>query len=161
VIVWRTGTARLLPRLLKGRRSGPVFLTDRRARVQLPPSDLDPDGGQARLSYRRAAELFEQATRPLANPGIIDPAQLERRGGWSLHQLRHSALTHAAEDGANTATLLSYSGHTAVASLARYAPSPRRLWPAGNSNAIQPVAASNAIVATTQLSMHRVPGECW
>jgi integrase/recombinase XerC/integrase/recombinase XerD len=30
-------------------------------------------------------------------------------------------LTHAAEDGANTATLLAYSGHTTVASLARYA----------------------------------------
>jgi integrase len=56
------------------------------------------------LSYRRAAELFEQAT-----------------GGWTLHQLRHSALTHAAEAGANTATLLAYSGHTSVASLARYA----------------------------------------
>jgi integrase/recombinase XerC/integrase/recombinase XerD len=37
------------------------------------------------------------------------------------HQLRHSALTHAAEDGANTSTLLSYSGHTSIASLARYA----------------------------------------
>ncbi len=30
-IVWQTGTARLLPRLLKGRKSGPVFLTERRA----------------------------------------------------------------------------------------------------------------------------------
>jgi integrase len=121
VIVWRTGTARLLARLQKGRRTGPVFLTDRRARVQLPPRDLDPEGGRARLSYRRAAEVFEQATRPLANPGTTDPAELAWRGGWSLHQLRHSALTHAAEDGANTSTLLSYSGHTSVASLARYA----------------------------------------
>lgn len=41
-------------------------------------------------------------------------------GPWTLHQLRHSALTHAAEDGANTATLLAYSGHTSVTSLARY-----------------------------------------
>jgi integrase len=60
--------------------------------------------GQARLSYRRAAELFTEAT-----------------DGATLHQLRHSALTHAAEDGANTSTLLAYSGHTSVASLARYA----------------------------------------
>jgi integrase len=104
VIVWQTATARLLPRLLRGRTSGPVFVTDRRARVELPPSDLDPATGRARLSYRRAAELFGQAT-----------------GGATLHQLRHSALTHAAEDGANTATLLAYSGHTSVASLARYA----------------------------------------
>jgi integrase/recombinase XerC/integrase/recombinase XerD len=104
IIVWQTATARLLPRLLRGRTSGPVFVTDRRARVELPPSDLDPATGRARLSYRRAAELFGRAT-----------------GGATLHQLRHSALTHAAEDGANTATLLAYSGHTSVASLARYA----------------------------------------
>jgi integrase len=103
-VVWQTATARLLPRLLRGRTSGPVFVTDRRARVQLPPSDLDLATGRARLSYRRAAELFGRAT-----------------GGATLHQLRHSALTHAAEDGANTATLLAYSGHTSVASLARYA----------------------------------------
>jgi hypothetical protein len=62
IIVWQTGTARLLPRLLKGRTSGPLFLTDRKARVQLPPGDLDPANGKARLSYRRAAEIFEQAT---------------------------------------------------------------------------------------------------
>jgi integrase/recombinase XerC/integrase/recombinase XerD len=104
VIVWQTGTARLLPRLLEGRRGGPVFLTERRARLPLPAADLDPATGEGRLSYRRAAELFERYT-----------------GGWTLHQLRHSALTHAAEAGANTSTLLAYSGHTSVASLARYA----------------------------------------
>jgi integrase len=104
IIVWQTGTARLLPRLLNGRRAGPVFLTERRARLPLAAADLDPTSGQARLSYRRAAELFEAYT-----------------GGWTLHQLRHSALTHAAEAGANTSTLLAYSGHTSVSSLARYA----------------------------------------
>ena len=45
VIVWQTGTARLLPRLLKGRTAGPVFVTARRARVQLPAVDLDPPAG--------------------------------------------------------------------------------------------------------------------
>jgi integrase len=108
VIVWRTGAARLLPRLLEGRWAGPVFLTERRARVSLPPADLDLASGRARLSYRRAAECFDTATENL--PG----------GPWTLHQLRHSALTHAAEDGANTSTLLTYSGHTSIASLARY-----------------------------------------
>jgi integrase/recombinase XerC/integrase/recombinase XerD len=114
VIVWQTGTARLLPRLLKGRPTGPVFLTDRRARVVLAPGDVYEPTGQARLSYRRAAELFTEAT-----------------GGATLHQLRHSALTHAAEDGANTSTLLSFSGHTSVASLARYSrvsPEALRRW---------------------------------
>jgi integrase len=108
VIIWRTTTARLLPRLLERRRAGPVFLTDRAARLPLPPADLDLATGRARLSYRRAAECFQTATKNL--PG----------GHWTLHQLRHSALTHAAEDGANTSTLLAYSGHTSIASLARY-----------------------------------------
>jgi integrase len=121
VIVWQTGTARLLPRLLNGRTRGPVFLTDRKARVTLAAADLDPVSGKARLSYRRAEEIFTRHARPLANPAITDPAELAAVGAWTLHQLRHSALTHAAEAGANTSTLLSYSGHTSVASLARYA----------------------------------------
>ena len=36
VVVWQTGTHRLLPRLLKGRTRGPVFVIERRARVPLP-----------------------------------------------------------------------------------------------------------------------------
>ena len=102
MIVWQTGTARLLPRLLEGRTTGPLFLTERRARLALPSAD--PGSGRARLSYRRAAQVFEEAS-----------------GGGTLHQLRHSALTHAAEAGANTSTLLAFSRHTSVASLARYA----------------------------------------
>src|SRR6266699_1884627 len=56
VIVWQTGTARLLPRLIRGRKAGPLFLTDRRARGELPPGDIDPASGRARLSYRQAAQ---------------------------------------------------------------------------------------------------------
>jgi hypothetical protein len=41
IIVWQTGTARLLPRLLKDRKTGPVFLTDLLARVEPPPCDID------------------------------------------------------------------------------------------------------------------------
>ena len=88
VIIWQTGTARLLPRLLKGRRSGPVFVTERKARVQLPAADLDPYG-RARLSYQQAAALFSEAS-----------------GGATLHQLRHSALTHDAEKGTGTPMLI-------------------------------------------------------
>jgi integrase/recombinase XerD len=65
--------------------------------------DLDPVSGRARLSYRRAAELFRVGT------------------GWTLHQLRHSALTHAAEDGTNLPLLLARSRHASVRSLERYA----------------------------------------
>ena len=86
-----------------------MFLTDRRSRVELPPGDVDPASGKARLSYRRAAEIFEEATTS------------EQDGPWTLHQLRHSALTHDAENGASTPMLMAKSGHTSVASLARYA----------------------------------------
>jgi integrase/recombinase XerC/integrase/recombinase XerD len=102
-IVWQTGTARLLPRLLKGRTTGPVFVTERKARVQLPAADLDPLG-RARLSYQQAVALFTKAS-----------------GGATLHQLRHSALTHDAENGTGTPMLMKRSGHTSVRSLAKYA----------------------------------------
>ena len=104
IITWCTRTARLLPRLLAGRASGPVFTTDRRARVELLPGDIEAGSGRAWLSYRGAAELFSQ-----------------HADGATLHRLRHSALTGAAEDGANTATLLASSGHISVTSLACYA----------------------------------------
>jgi hypothetical protein len=42
----------------------------------------------------------QQATRMLANPGVTDPDELKAKRGRTL--LRHSAFTHAAEDGANT-----------------------------------------------------------
>ena len=104
---WQTPTARLLARLVAGRTSGPVFLSDRAPTRPVPAGDLDPASGHARLSYRRAAHLFHQTT------------------GWTLHQLRHSALTHEAEDGTNTPMLLARSRHASVRSLERYArPSP-------------------------------------
>jgi integrase/recombinase XerD len=103
-VFWQTGAALLLPRLLAGRTIGPVFLTDRQPTRAVPSIDLCPVTGRARLSYRRAAELFAEITN-----------------GWTLHQLRHSALTHAAEDGTNTPILLARSRHASVRSLERYA----------------------------------------
>jgi integrase/recombinase XerD len=76
---------------------------DRRPTGAVAGLDLDPASGRARLSYRRAAELFRVRT------------------GWTLHQLRHSALTHAAEDGTNLPLLLARSRHASVRSLERYA----------------------------------------
>jgi integrase len=109
VIAWQTGTARLLPRMLAGRKSGPLFLTDRRARPSVARNDVDLATGGARLSYRRAAELFEDHTTAFEG------------GPYTLHQLRHSRLTHAAEEGASTPVLMKLSGHTSVRSLAKYA----------------------------------------
>jgi hypothetical protein len=42
----------------------------------------------------------------------------EASGGATLHQLRHSALTHDAEQGTGTPMLMARSGHTSVRSLA-------------------------------------------
>ena len=46
---------------------------------------------------------------------------LAASGGATLHQLRHSTLTHDAEDGTGTPMLMARSGHTSVRSLAKYA----------------------------------------
>lgn len=110
-IHWQSGAAQLLPRLLRGRQAGPVFQTDRRAPARTPALDICPVTGRARLSYRRAAELFTAATSALDPTGA----------GWTLHQLRHSDLTHEAEDGASTPLLLARSRHASVRSLERYA----------------------------------------
>ncbi|MEV0044852.1 tyrosine-type recombinase/integrase [Nocardia rhamnosiphila] len=66
-------------------------------------------GRRARLSYRRAATLLEEHTAGM------------RRGPFTLHQLRRSRLTHAAEKGASTPMLMALSGHTSVRSLVKYA----------------------------------------
>jgi len=39
----------------------------------------------------------------------------------TLHQLRHSALTHDSEDGASAPMLMTKSGHTSIRSLGKYA----------------------------------------
>ena len=118
---WQTGTAMLLPRLLAGRREGPVFLTSRKPARAVASGDLCPVTSRARLSYRRAAESFELATRPLANPGRHRRRSSSELHGWTLHQLRHSLLTHEAEDGTSTPMLLARSRHASVRSLERYA----------------------------------------
>jgi len=79
-IHWHEGTSRLLGWLLAGRTCGPVFLTGRRAPADAAPADVCPVTGRARMSYRRAAEIFTVTTRPL------DPAGR----GWTLGQLRQA-----------------------------------------------------------------------
>lgn len=56
------------------------------------------------LSYRRAEALFCEAS-----------------GGWTLHQLRHSALIHLAEQNVSLPLLMAKSRHTSLRSLQRYA----------------------------------------
>ncbi|MEU4330049.1 tyrosine-type recombinase/integrase [Nonomuraea dietziae] len=111
---WATATARLLPRLLKGRQTGPVFLTDRRApasgRRAPAAADICPITGRGRLSYPRAEHLFKTAS-----------AELDPHGdGWTLHQLRHSALTHLAAAGRTAPELQAKSRHQHLSSLGHY-----------------------------------------
>jgi integrase len=103
---FQTGSARLLPRLIAGRSRGPLFLTDRAPVPARAPAAFDrcPDSGRARLSYRRAETLFRETS-----------------GGWTLHQLRHSALTHLAEQNVSLPLLMAKSRHTSLRSLQRYA----------------------------------------
>ncbi|MEQ4723706.1 site-specific integrase [Nonomuraea sp. B19D2] len=111
---WATATARLLPRLLNGRTAGPVFLADRRAPASGPrapaAADICPTTGRGRLSYPRAEYLFKSASAEL------DP----HRQGWTLHQLRHSALTHLAAAGRTAPELQAKSRHQHLSSLGRY-----------------------------------------
>jgi integrase len=81
-ISWRANTGELLRLLLAGRRDGPVFLTDRKAPARATQADVCPFTGRARMSYRRAAEIFGAATRKLDPDGR----------GWTLGQLRQAGL---------------------------------------------------------------------
>lgn len=106
VLHYATGTARLLPKVIDGRRRGPLFLAERVATPGRVPAltDVDPSTGRSRLSYRRAAEIFTTAS-----------------GGATLHHLRHAALTHLAEDGVPTVLLMAKSRHASLRTLQRYA----------------------------------------
>ena len=117
---WQTGTALLLPRLLAGRREGPVFLTSHKPGHTVASGDLCPVTRRARLSYRRAAESFERATRPLANPGARHE-ELEEVHGWTLHQLRHSLRTHEEMSGVAAAASFGGSGERALPAVQRAA----------------------------------------
>jgi integrase len=66
--------------------------------------DRDPTTGRARLSYRRAAEIFSTAAP-----------------GRTLHQLRHSAITHLAEAGVPLPLLMAKSRHASLRTVQRYA----------------------------------------
>lgn len=106
-IAWGTDTARLLGRLVSGRTSGPLFLSDLRPGpqrlAQTAAGDIDEETGKIRLGYDRARTLFDKYS-----------------GGRHLHQLRHSSLTHLAEAGVPSTVLMAKSGHKSLHSLQRY-----------------------------------------
>ncbi len=101
-----SGTARLLTKVIDARSRGPLFSAGRTPSPSRAAAltDTDPSTGRSRLSYRRAAEIFTDAS-----------------GGATLHHLRHAALTHLAEDGVPTVLLMAKSRHASLRTLQRYA----------------------------------------
>lgn len=104
---WGTDSAHLLPRLIGGRTSGPLFLSSRRPgphrSATTDPRDIDAATGLVRLGYDRARILAGE------------------HAGLRLHQLRHSAATHLAEAGAGTTIIMAKTGHKSLRSVQRYA----------------------------------------
>ncbi len=105
---WSSLTARRLPSVIAKRTKGPLFIANRRPVRAPADDDLCPTTSRARLSYRRAAELFKNAT---AQPD---------GSHHTLHQLRHSRLTHLAAEGESAPMLKAKSRHTSLRSLEPY-----------------------------------------
>jgi Phage integrase family len=103
-ICWGSGTAHLLPRLIRGRHAGPVFLSERRPGPARRPvaKDMCPATGRARLGYDRARVLVTWYT------------------GWELHQLRHSAATHLGEQGIPLQLIMAKTRHRNPRTAMRY-----------------------------------------
>jgi integrase len=108
-IYWGTGTAHLLPRLLRlpdgtSRSSGPLFLASRKpVPARRPgPRDICPHTGRARLGYDRARILLNQLT------------------GWHLHQLRHSAATHLGDQKVPLQLIMAKTRHKSPRTAMRY-----------------------------------------
>ncbi|MGZ6564906.1 MAG: tyrosine-type recombinase/integrase [Solirubrobacteraceae bacterium] len=106
---WGTGTAHLLPRLLRlpdgtSRTSGPLFLANRKPTParQPPPRDICPHTGRPRLGYDRARALLHAYT------------------GWRPHQLRHSAATHLGERKVPLQLIMAKTRHRSPRTAMRY-----------------------------------------
>jgi integrase len=115
-VYWGSGTAHLLPRLLRlpdgsTRISGPLFLSHRRPGPARRPAakDLCPHSGRARLGYDRARILLDRYTR--GGDG---------RPGWDLHQLRHSAATHLGEGNVALQLIMAKTRHRNPHTAMRY-----------------------------------------
>jgi integrase len=114
-VYWDTGTAHLLPRLLRlpdgtPRTNGPLFLASRRpVPARRPaPRDICTHTGRARLGYDRARILFKKYTSTTA------------RDGLDLHQLRHSAATHLGDQKVPLQLIMAKTRHKSPRTVMRY-----------------------------------------
>lgn len=123
-VYWDAGTARLLPRLIRGRTRGPVFVTHRRPGPgkTLSARDVCPDTGLTRLSYGQARALLDGHAAG-RGPGT----------GWDLDEYRHSGLTHRGEAGASLLMLMAKARHKKAENVRLYfKPSPLQAFPGGD-----------------------------
>ena len=86
----------------------PLPISPRRARVP----------HRHRFENRGTCALSGMPGCPTAGPPACSGTAT---GGWTLHQLRHSRLTHLAEAGVQLPILMAKSRHTSLTSLAVYA----------------------------------------
>ena len=114
-VYWDTGTAHLLPRLLRlpdgtSRTSGPLFLASRRpVPARRPaPHDICPHTGRARLGYDRARVLFKKYTATATSEGL------------ELDQLRHSAATHLGDQKVPLQLIMAKTRHKSPRTAMRY-----------------------------------------
>jgi integrase len=114
-VYWDTGTAHLLPRMLRlpdgsSRTSGPLFLASRRpVPARRPaPHDICPHTGRARLGYDRARVLLKKYTVTVGGDGL------------ELHQLRHSAATHLGDQKVPLQLIMAKTRHKSPRTAMRY-----------------------------------------
>lgn len=118
-VYWSTGTAHLLPRLLRlregesdgtSRTSGPLFLSHRKPPpARRPgPRDICPHTDRARLGYDRARIQLRRYTLTKTSDG------------WELHQLRHSAATHLGEAKVPLQLIMAKTRHKSPRTAMRY-----------------------------------------
>lgn len=106
-VYWDAGTARLLPRLLKGRTRGPVFVTHRR-----------PGPGKVVSPARRVPGHRAGPAVVRAGPHAAGRAHRPRR--QKRHEWRHSGLTHPGEAGASLLMLMARSRHKEPENVRKY-----------------------------------------
>jgi integrase len=103
-VYFQSGAARILPRLLRGRASGPLFVTSLRPGSGRAPATADvcPTTGRVRISYRRMAELVVE------------------HSGWPTQAYRKAKLSHLGAKGYGDAALQAKSRHKSRRSLESY-----------------------------------------
>jgi integrase len=109
-VCFQSGAARALPRPLRGRSGGPLFVTDLRpGPARAPAADDVCPTGRVRVSYRRMAEL------------------VVAHSGWPTHAYRKAQLAHLGAKGYGDAALQAKSRHRSRRSLEPYVNVPAEL----------------------------------